>query len=233
MKKGSLFLGVVLLLFLALPAYANIIDSTHGAGAGSFELGTFVNNSGIYNFMNLPKGSTTITGWTVGGPGDGVDWLTTPNWGADTGIHSLDLQGSVIGSVLGQNYSSIATVIPTVAGHVYNLTFDAAANADPLYQANAGIVSAGSLVNQSFTAAFSADFATQTFTPFAFWFTATGPTTIIEFTATLPGAIYGPVIDSVSVVPTAPAPVPPTVWLLSAGLGCLPLYRQRKLTAKN
>jgi hypothetical protein len=233
MKKWSLLLGVLMLLFLALPAYANIIDSTYGAGAGSFELGTFVNNSDIYNFMYLPKGSKTITGWTVGGPGDGVDWLMTPNWGADTGIHSLDLQGSVIGSVLGQNYSSIATVIPTFAGQVYKLTFSAAANADPIYSANAGIVSAGSLVNQPFTAEFSNDFATQTFKSFAFLFTATGPTTTIEFTATLPGAIYGPVIDSVSVVPTAPAPVPPTVWFLAAGLGCMALYRQRKLTAKN
>ena len=77
MKKWSLFLGVVLLLFLALPAYANIIDSTYGAGAGSFELGTFVNNR--FDFMPLAPGATTITGWTVGGPGDGRGLANDPN----------------------------------------------------------------------------------------------------------------------------------------------------------
>ena len=89
-EKMVIVLGVVLLLFLALPAYTNIVDSTYGAGAGSFELGNFVNNG--FDYMHLAPGDTTITGWTVGGPGDGVDWITTPGYGADTEICPVDLQ---------------------------------------------------------------------------------------------------------------------------------------------
>ena len=206
MKKRSLLLGLVFLLFLALPAYANIIDSTYGAGAGSFELGVFVNNGSDY--MVLAPGATTITGWTIGGPGDGVDWLTTPTFRADTGIHAVDLQ-HLTGS-------SIATVIPTVDGYIYNLTFGAAAWST--YPARTGIVSAGSLVNQPFTAVDSSSPSVQTFTPFAFLFTATGPTTTIQFTGTGPNSTYGPAIDSVSVELAVPVPLPPTVLLLGSGL---------------
>ncbi|MGA1839025.1 MAG: hypothetical protein ACMUIU_00220 [bacterium] len=52
----------------------NIIDATYGIGAGSFELGVFVNGGGITfargpGYMGVAPGdSTTITGWTVGGP---------------------------------------------------------------------------------------------------------------------------------------------------------------------
>ena len=61
-------------------AKANIIDSTYGAGAGSFELGAFVDN-GIRLYGTRAR-DTTITGWTVGGPGNGVDWLIEPAFGA-------------------------------------------------------------------------------------------------------------------------------------------------------
>jgi hypothetical protein len=168
----------------------NLIDLTYGTGSGSFELGSFVDNG--LNYMGLPPGATTITGWTVGGPGDGVDWISPPTYRADTGVHSVDLQHS-------SNNSSIATVIPTVVGNVYRLTFGAAAVSG--FGSNTGMVSAGSLVNQPFAAAVSGSFATQTFTPFTFLFTATSLFTEIRFTATGVTISYGPVIDSVSVVP--------------------------------
>ena len=173
---------------------ANIIDATHGFGAGSFELGTFVNGGGFPfggpDFMGVAPGDgTTITGWTVGGPGDGVNWLTLPTYGVDSGIYAVDLQHL--------SSSSIATSIPTVAGNVYELSFSAAAVSG---YSNTGTVSAGSLVNQPFTAPFSNAVSTQIYTPFTFLFTATGPTTTIEFAATGPNTAYGPVVDSVSVI---------------------------------
>ena len=177
----------------------NIIDATHGFGAGSFELGTFVNGGGITygrgpDYMGVAPGDgTTIMGWTVGGPGDGVDWLTLPTFGADTGIHAVDLQHI--------SSSSIATVVPTVAGNVYELSFNAAT---VFGWSNTGAVSAGSLVDQPFSAEFSSATSTQIYKPFTFTFTATGPTTTIKFTATdePPSTAYGPVIDSVRVVAT-------------------------------
>lgn len=194
-------------------ASTNIIDATYGVGAGSFELGNFVNN-GI-DFMSLAPGATTITGWTVGGPGGGIDWLTTPGWGADTGSKSVDLQ------LYGNN--SISTSIPTITGNVYSLSFGAAANT--AYITNTGVVSAGSLVNHVFTAAFSNNFSNQSFTPSTFLFNATGPTTTITFQGTGLNTQYGPVIDSVSV---SAVPVPAAFWLFGSALAGLIGFGRRK-----
>ena len=177
----------------------NLIDATYGNGAGSFELGNFINggadgaSSGGGGYMGLAAGSTVITGWTVGPGNGGIDWITSPTYAADSGLHSVDLQH--------MTNSSIASVIPTVAGSVYRLSFGAAAVTS--YRNNTGVVTAGSLVNQPFAAAFSASIASQKFTPFTFLFTATGATTEIRFTGTGTNTLYGPVIDSVSVVPSA------------------------------
>jgi len=231
-KKYRSFVGFAIPMFLNMfstTANANLIDDTYGVGAGSFELGTFVDN-GI-GFMGLAPGSATITGWNVGGPGTGVDWLISPNYRADTGNHSVDLQRTSNGS--------ITTVIPTVAGNLYELRFGAAAldqyQGIPIDPGNAnGVVSAGTLVNQLFTAQLSADISTQIFTPFSFMFNATGPQTTITITSIGPGGSgpqsYGPVIDSVSIiaVPIGAVPEPNTAWLfVSTFLGLAFLQNAR------
>ena len=141
-KKFLAGLAISMLMAACIgSAEANFIDDSYGAGAGSFELGNFVNGGGNPNaagpdYMGLLPGDTTITGWTVGGPGDGVDWLTTPTYGADTGIHAVDLQHL--------SASSISTVISTIAGNAYELSFSAAAVTAPLATTSAeGMVSAG------------------------------------------------------------------------------------------
>jgi hypothetical protein len=152
---------------LATASHAvNIIDATYGGGAGSFELGSYAGGA----FQGLAPGSTSMTGWTVGGPGDGVDWLAQPTFNADTGIHSVDMKHLT--------NSSISTVIPTTIGGVYELTFTSAA---VINHDNQGIVSAGNLVAQPFAPAFSGAFGTQVFHPFTFYFTASGTSTTITF----------------------------------------------------
>ncbi len=190
-RKNFLGLFLSAACVLASPnVVANIIDTTYGVGAGSFELGAFVNNGAGH--MGLAPGATTITGWAVGGPGNGVDWLTTPNFGAQSGLHSIDLVNTTAGSV--------STEIPTTLGQTYELTFYAATVSTGTAL---GTVSAGSLVNQTFSAPItpSPDFANQIFAPFSFLFTANGSTTTVSFTSSSSGCLpdcYGPVIDSVS-----------------------------------
>jgi hypothetical protein len=221
-----IFLGAFLCVAwgLILPtANANIIDDTYGVGAGSFELGAFVNNG--FDYMALAPGATTITAWTVGGPGDGVDWLSTPTFGAQSGLHSIDLIHSTAGSV--------STLIPTTLGQTYELSFYAAAISTGVAL---GTVSAGSLVDQSFTAPITPAVytdptrtANQVFALFSFLFTATGPTSTVSFTSAGGGCFpdcYGPVIDSVSVdlvsvPPPSSVPEPSSIALLLLGGGVL------------
>jgi len=210
-------LGAIALFHYSL-SNANLIDLTYGEGAGSFELGTFINGGGIPSgagpgYMGVAPGdSATITGWTVGGPGDGVDWNVEPVANADTGIHAIDLQHAYS--------SSIWTSIPTITDNDYYLSFSVAAGANvpPYVTSTIGAVSAGSLVDEIFTATPSASYITQTFTSFTYRFTAIGPMTTIKFQGAGPtGAVshYGPVIDTVSV---SAVPLPAAVWLFGSGL---------------
>ena len=64
-------------------ARANLIDLTYGAGVGSFEVGNYIDGGGIFpsgpGWMGVASGdNSTITGWTVSGPGNGVDWTAEP-----------------------------------------------------------------------------------------------------------------------------------------------------------
>jgi hypothetical protein len=206
-RFGSITVACVLGFALgSSTASANLIDLTHGVGAGSFELGPYPGGT----FSTVVPGGTDIAGWTVGGPGDGVNWLLDPAFRADTGRLSVDLKNLT--------NSSISTVIPTEVGATYEVSFAAASVAG--YD-NAGLVSAGSLVNQAFFADFSSSFTTQSYKSFAFQFTATGATTTLRFEATgdnsPPDGRYGPAIDSVSVVALSSVPEPNGMILLGSG----------------
>ena len=199
-------------------AAADLIDDTYGAGVGSFEQGAFVpHGGGNWNFQSLGAGSTTITGWVVGGVG--VDWLGEPFYNASQGVHAVDL-GWYDGGA-----GSVAISLPTVAGMNYTLTFEAAAVPGPAYT-NQGWVSAGTL-GAAFSPAWSAayDFTGQVYHAQAFQFTALAATTLLTFSATTPGTAYGPVIDNVSVL-AVPVPEPAAALLLLAGLAGVALRRR-------
>ena len=203
----------------------NIIDSTYGTGAGSFELGSFVADQNHPDFVSLGIGSTAIAGWTVGGGPVDVAWLNGSNpvasiYAVDTGTKAVNLPSG----------STIATTIPTVVGNVYQLSFAAAGPPSYFYPSwgdvGKGVVSAGTLVGQEFTGPYSnAPYYTQwqTFLPFQFLFTALGPSTTIQFTGENPDQgtnpynySYGPIIDSVSV--NLASPIPAAIWMVGSAL---------------
>ncbi len=221
---GALLLSTICIL-VSPTVDANIIDDTYGSGAGSFENGTFVDSGGYY--MVLPVGSTTITGWTVGGPG-GVDWVSAPYFGTNSGLRAIDLIESSVGS--------ISIVIPTIIGQTYDLSFYTATYST----GNAlGAVSAGSLVNKTFSAPISLiqDISNPNYAPLNFQFMANGTDTTINFMSTPTGSsclpdCVGPIIDTVSVSAASQAsiPIPSTLWLVGAGLVGLFGFSPRKLS---
>jgi hypothetical protein len=174
-------------------AAVNIIDNTYGVGAGSFELGAYSTNSGnSFNYMRLSSTSSTIAGWTVGGI-DGVDWITFPNNAAQSGLFSVDLAGPSF--VNRQSVGSISTVIPTLIGFQYLISFYAYGG-DGDYIGN---VMAGSL-NQNFLAPMNTNATVADYDFFEYSFTALDTSTMITFSS-IDSWGYGPVIDNVVVVP--------------------------------
>ena len=203
---------------------ANLIDTTYGIGAGSFELGVFTpRGAGSDNFQSLSGSATTMIGWTVGGVG--VDWLSKPNYGASDGAHSVDLGWYTGGG------GSVSINLPTLQGATYALSFEAAA-VWPTYSTytNTGTVSAGSLT-ANFAPAFSAEnaFASQVFYTQNYQFIANSSNTVLTIAAATAGTSYGPVIDDVRVsFVSAPVPEPETYALMLAGLGLVGFAARRR-----
>jgi choice-of-anchor C domain-containing protein len=169
------FLGV------ASPASAlvNLISN------GSFELGT--NDAGFGGFSTIP-GSASINNWSVGGS---VDWING-YWSAQDGTHSVDLNGTSIGS--------LQQTIATVAGQTYKLSFYISGNPDNGLGAPTLTASAG---DQSFGLGYTL-FPSNTHTQMgwdfrSYNFVATGATTVIGFNSTTENCCWGPALDNVTV----------------------------------
>lgn len=165
----------------------NLIDATHGVGAGSFEVGAYQQTGA--GFMRLPSGAFTVAGWTVGGP-SGVDWLSAPLHAGHDGTKSLDLRGTFAGA-----FGEVATVLPTVVGCTYRLQFSCYAG----NVANSGEVSVGTLQAFAFSGPVITNPATAQYVPIQATFVATATATTLAFRS-LSSDGFGPVIDAVSVV---------------------------------
>lgn len=179
-------------------AAVNIIDQTYGVGAGSFELGPYSQNSGNSgNYMRLAANSTTMIGWTVGGP-DGVDWERGPSNPGYDGIYGVDLAG--ISHSGASSSGSVTTTIPTAIGVDYTISFlSYILGPDPV----TGILTAGTL-NAEFSSVGINDPSNPTYTSFQYSFTALSTSTAITF-ATFNSGGFGPVIDNVIVAIPEPS----------------------------
>lgn len=189
---------VTILTIGSASAAVNIIDQTYGVGAGSFELGAYSQNSGnASNFMHLANSSTTITGWTVGGP-DGIDWMSTPSHSAYDGSHSIDLGG--VSHFAASSIGSVTTTIPTAIGLTYDISFVGYIfGSDPV----TAFVTAGDL-NQEFSPGSTLDTVNPPWTTFQYSFVALSDFTAITF-ATYNSGGFSPVIDNVVVAIPEPS----------------------------
>ena len=186
--------------------------------AGLITNGGFESGPSPGAFLQLPDGSTAITGWVV--TRDPIDYCGTI-WPASEGVRSIDLAPSGVNGSGG-----IAQSFATVLGQDYLVRFDMAGN--PGFGGGDGVKSlrvsaAGQSIDFSFdtTGHSLTDIGWVTHT----WsFVATEPTTTLEFFSLDAPEVFGPTIDNVSVevrTGEVAVPEPPSLTLLSVGVASL------------
>jgi choice-of-anchor C domain-containing protein len=223
MKTRLLGLAAALaFLGAASPASAvvNLISN------GSFEFGT--NDAAPGGFSTIP-GSASISNWLVGGS---VDWING-YWQAQSGTHSVDLNGTSIGS--------LQQTIATVAGQAYSLTFYVSANPDNIpnpgsdsrtLEASAG----GASMSFGYTAFLPPNSRSQmNWDLRTFNFVATGESTLISFASTTPegNCCYGIALDNVAVSAVPELSTWAMMLIGFGGLGFFAYRRNKKTLAAN
>lgn len=199
-RVSKLTLSLACAMILATTTKANLLIN------GNFEEGP-----GGY-FSNVPVGSTIITGWVV--TRGTIDY--DPGWQCPDGTTaSLDLDGSA-GSP--DTAGGIEQTFATVSNQQYIVTFAMAANPDnnPNNHPETMVVqAAGQSGNFSFSATGHSD-TNMGWVYDDLAFTASGPSTTLEFYSTdQTNEYYGPTLADVSVVAV---PEPMTFALVAFAL---------------
>ena len=212
-------------ILAASAAAAALVASAGGAQAasivnGSFEVGS--NDAGLGGFSTLNGGSTAITGWTV--TGHSVDWING-YWQASNGTHSVDLNGLGVGGV--------SQTIATTPGQTYKLTFDMSGNPDHGTNVFSMLVSAGN-ASQGFNYnGGSNNHSNMNYQSDSLTFTATAPTTTINFGSTnLDNCCWGPALDNVSISDVTGGVPEPATWAMTIlGFGLIGTSLRRRKAA--
>jgi choice-of-anchor C domain-containing protein len=190
---------------------------------GSFETGP---NPG--SFLTLNGGNTSITGWTVGGGDNSIDYIGS-YWTASNGSRSLDLNGLNPGSI-----SQLVTGLN--AGSIYKVSFDLAGNpaGGPAVKTIDAFIQSSHpyLFDTSSSTLGNMGWITESFT-----FTATGTSALLSFTSTTSGfsgnetypTAFGPALDNVTISAVPELSTWAMMLLGFAGIGFLTYRKTQKM----
>lgn len=199
-------IGVGVLSLVVLPT-----GSVHAASIllnGNFEAGPapFSNQD-----IDIPTGSTAITGWLV--TGGGIDLLEDP-WDVSDGVRAIDLDGRSPGG--------IQQTFATIAGQTYVVSFDLSGNpgnglpGTGLPTIKQVRVSVGGFSEDYTFDSSGQSIASLVWTPVSFSFVALDASDTLSFVSLSldSSASYGALVDNVGV---APVPEPSALSLLAIG----------------
>lgn len=215
MFRHICFLTLVLLSFSS--AKANLLTN------GSFEDAT-INPGG--SFIEVLPGEEFITGWDV--VEEDVHYMGT-FWEASDGIRSLDLDG-LIGSSGG-----VSQTFSTVAGTLYNVTFDLAGNYANAPTIKPMRVSADGQTQDFFFDVTGKGPSDMGWTMESWSFVADDTSATLQFLSLteanglLEG--WGAAIDNVAVLAANAVPIPAAVWLFGTALIALVGFSKRSKAA--
>lgn len=202
MKTIILFASVIGLIAMNVQAQNLILN-------GSFESGSFSQNSIYPGRMSLSDGSTSINDWTGGvAAGGNLWWLQGPNYNAEDGNFSVDLDSNGY-----TPFSFVQQTFSTTIGQQYKFSgyFASEGNGGP---ASTSILINGSLIGTETTGSGAGEPGLNwtnliwTSASFTFIASSTNTTLRLQDATSVPsndGAFYNPIVDNVSVV-TVPEP---------------------------